>query len=615
MKTTTEAHKLALNSLITIGKEQGYLTFSEINDLLPEDLLTPEQVEPIVTILEELDIVVADEAPDADTLVMESGGRAQASSAEVATAALAALDSEFGRTTDPVRMYMREMGVVELLEQKDEIRIAKEIEAGVYKIMQAISLYPEISDFFFKAYTRLEEGKCKMTDVVIGYQGDAEEFEEKQILIKEKQAELDAMDLDEMSDDEELEEDEFDELEYTGPDEGQVYERFEKIKKSFNSYVKSCEKNGYLDNKTIKSRRKFSECISELRLAPKLVSTMMELVSSRANKVKIEENIIRQACLDAGMTRELFYESFPGNETNFDWLTLINLDKATKKSLENNKNQIYYSQKSLLEHELAMQITIFELKEINKRLRQGDRKAKNAKSQMIEANLRLVISIAKKYANRGLQFLDLIQEGNVGLMKAVDKFEYRRGYKFSTYATWWIRQAITRSIADQARTIRIPVHMIETINKLNRVRRQLLQKFGREATPEELAFEMELPEYKINKILKIAKEPLSMENPVGDDEDSTIGDFIEDTNLSSPVEVTTRESLKETTSDLLANLSPREAKVLKMRFGIDMSTDHTLEEVGRQFDVTRERIRQIEAKALRKLRHPSRAHKLQSFLE
>ena len=615
MKTTTEAHKLALNSLITIGKEQGYLTFSEINDLLPEDLLTPEQVEPIVTILEELDIVVADKAPDADTLVMESGGRAQANSAEVATAALAALDSEFGRTTDPVRMYMREMGVVELLEQKDEIRIAKEIEAGVYQIMQAISLYPEISDFFFKAYTRLEEGKCKMTDVVIGYQGDAEEFEEKQILIKEKQAELDAMDLDEMSDDEELEEDEFDELEYTGPDEGQVYERFEKIKKSFNSYVKSCKKNGYLDNKTIKSRRKFSECISELRLAPKLVSTMMELVSSRANKVKIEENIIRQACLDAGMTRELFYESFPGNETNFDWLTLINLDKATKKSLENNKNEIYYSQKSLLEHELAMQITISELKEINKRLRQGDRKAKNAKSQMIEANLRLVISIAKKYANRGLQFLDLIQEGNVGLMKAVDKFEYRRGYKFSTYATWWIRQAITRSIADQARTIRIPVHMIETINKLNRVRRQLLQKFGREATPEELAIEMELPEYKINKILKIAKEPLSMENPVGDDEDSTIGDFIEDTNLSSPVEVTTRESLKETTSDLLANLSPREAKVLKMRFGIDMSTDHTLEEVGRQFDVTRERIRQIEAKALRKLRHPSRAHKLQSFLE
>ena len=623
MKTTTEAHKKALNSLITIGKEQGYLTYSEINDLLPEDLLTPEQVEPIVTILEELDILVADEAPDADTLVMVSGGKAESSSAEVASAALAALDSEFGRTTDPVRMYMREMGVVELLEQKDEVRIAKEIEAGVYQILQAISLYPEISDYFFKAYTRLEEGKCKMTDVVIGYQGDAEEFEEKQILIKEKQAQLDekqahldAMEIDELSEEiDEDEEEDFDELEYTGPDEGMVYERFDKIQKSYNSYVKSFEKNGYLNDKTIKARQKFSSCISELRLVPKLVSTMMELVSSRLDKVKKEEKLIRQSCLDAGMSSELFYASFPGNETNFNWLKSIDIDKATQKSLEKIEKEIYYSQKSLLENEEAMKITVAELKEINKKLRKGDRKAKIAKSQMIEANLRLVISIAKKYANRGLQFLDLIQEGNVGLMKAVDKFEYRRGYKFSTYATWWIRQAITRSIADQARTIRIPVHMIETINKLNRVRRQLLQRFGREATPEELSVEMELPEYKINKILKIAKEPLSMENPVGDDEDSTIGDFIEDTNLSSPVEVTTRESLKETTGELLANLSPREAKVLKMRFGIDMSTDHTLEEVGRQFDVTRERIRQIEAKALRKLRHPSRAHKLQSFLE
>ncbi len=404
MKTTTEAHKIALNSLITIGKEQGYLTYSEINDLLPEDLLTPEQVEPIVTILEELDIVVADEAPDADTLVMQEGGKAEANSAEVAVAALAALDSEFGRTTDPVRMYMREMGVVELLEQSDEVRIAKEIEAGVFQIMQAISLYPEISDYFFKAYKRLEEGKCKMTDVVIGYQGDAEEFEEKQALIAEKQAlldekqaKLDAMDLDEDPEELEDEEDEFDELEYTGPDEGEVYERFDKIQKSYNSYVKSCEKNGYLDAKTVKDRHKFSSYISELRLAPKLVSTMMEVVSSRVTLIKKEENLIRNACLDAGMTSEVFYKSFPGNETNFDWLKNSDIDKATLKSLEKNKNEIYYSQKSLLENEEAMQITIAELKDINKKLRQGDRKAKNAKSQMIEANLRLVISIAKKY--------------------------------------------------------------------------------------------------------------------------------------------------------------------------------------------------------------------------
>jgi len=587
-----------LKLLIAKGKEQGYLTYAEVNDHLPNDIVDPEQIEDIVNMINDMGITVYEKAPEADSLVLSDAAVTGDEEQEEAAEAIATVDAEFGRTTDPVRMYMREMGTVELLTREGEIRIAKRIEKGLNAVKAAISLFPPTYEHLERVYTPVMAGEARLTDILVGYwdptapdviaQPGAKTAEDKE---------------------EEKEED-------TGPDPVEAKKRMKSMFRRSKKILVLLEENGSDDKKTIAAREKLTGELAEILLAPKLFEALCNNMRSTIYEVRQLEKQIMVICVrTAGMQRKDFISSFPKNETNLNWLEKhIRAKRKYSSILSKMQPEILRAQKKLIKIEQRTHLSIAEIKDTNRKMSIGEAKARRAKKEMVEANLRLVISIAKKYTNRGLQFLDLIQEGNIGLMKAVDKFEYRRGYKFSTYATWWIRQAITRSIADQARTIRIPVHMIETINKLNRISRQMLQEMGREPLPEELAERMEMSEEKVRKVLKIAKEPISMETPIGDDEDSHLGDFIEDTTISSPVDAATGTGLKETTGNVLAGLTPREAKVLRMRFGIEMNTDHTLEEVGKQFDVTRERIRQIEAKALRKLRHPSRSDQLRSFL-
>jgi RNA polymerase primary sigma factor len=603
-----------LKLLIARGKEQGYLTYAEVNDHLPSEIVDPEQIEDIVNMINDMGIPVYEKAPDAESLLLTDATAAPDEEAvEEATAALANLDAEFGRTTDPVRMYMREMGTVELLTREGEIRIAKRIEEGLEAVKIALGSYPGTYDLLLRHYETVKAGQMRLVDVIVGFVDPNAPDE----IAQPQNPKMMALEREEAAnDDDETEGDEDEEAIDTGPDPEEAAKRFNSIAKIHHQFLNALDKLGSKDPKTLKIRKKICSELMELKLSPKMFDQLIDNLRQHVTEVRLLEKEIMFLCIkQAGMPRKDFISTFPKNETSTRWLDKhIKAKKRYSAPLAKFKDEIERRQNKLKDLEGLFHVLISEIKEINREVSIGEAKARRAKKEMVEANLRLVISIAKKYTNRGLQFLDLIQEGNIGLMKAVDKFEYRRGYKFSTYATWWIRQAITRSIADQARTIRIPVHMIETINKLNRISRQMLQEMGREPTPEELAVRMEMPEDKVRKVLKIAKEPISMETPIGDDEDSHLGDFIEDTSVSSPIDSATTESLRETTHSVLAQLTPREAKVLRMRFGIDMNTDHTLEEVGKQFDVTRERIRQIEAKALRKLRHPSRSEQLRSFL-
>ena len=586
-----------LKDLIARGKEQGYLTYVEVNDHLPNDIVDPEQIEDIVNMINDMGITVYEEAPDTDDSTLSDDPATDEDAAEEAEEALASVDAEFGRTTDPVRMYMREMGTVELLTRQGEIEIAKRIEDGLNQVKYHMVHFPPTVEAMLIVADNVIAGETRMQDFVVGFIDPNEPDEITPPAPK--------------SDD-----DDDDEVVDTGPDPDEVKERVRVIKRNFNRSMKYLDNYGLKDKRTVKAQEDVALQIMELKLAPKLFDMLVKDLRDIVSIIRSQERLVMQLCVrDAGMPRKDFLSSFPKCETDLKWIDKhIRAKRKHSSVLAKLKDDVLRAQRKLIAVEEATRLSIAEIKEINRQMSIGEAKARRAKKEMVEANLRLVISIAKKYTNRGLQFLDLIQEGNIGLMKAVDKFEYRRGYKFSTYATWWIRQAITRSIADQARTIRIPVHMIETINKLNRISRQMLQEMGREPLPDELAERMEMPEDKVRKVLKIAKEPISMETPIGDDEDSHLGDFIEDTTVHSPVDSATSSGLKETTHSVLAGLTPREAKVLRMRFGIDMNTDHTLEEVGKQFDVTRERIRQIEAKALRKLRHPTRSDQLRSFL-